>query len=138
MAKAKKQNPFLKNIRSEAETHTDFRRVLYTSKQMQIVTMSLPPGEDVGEETHKYNDQFFRIETGSALVTIDDASIEATDGDAIIVPSGCKHNIKNTSTQDRLVLYSIYSPPHHKNGIVQATKEESQTSREKFDGETSL
>ncbi len=127
---------FFTNIERATLTNNDFRRVLYTGKHAQLVLMSLAPNEEIGLEVHEANDQFFRVETGRCRVIIDNAVYEASDGDAIIVPAGAKHNVINLSATDKLKLYTLYSPAHHKDGIVRATKENANTQPEKFDGAT--
>jgi len=110
--------------------------VLYTGIHSQLVLMSLRPKEEIGMETHTENDQFFRFEAGQGKVIIDGNEYEVGDGVAIIVPSGAKHNIINISDSKELKLYTIYSPPHHKDGIVRATKKEAEANDEEFDGKT--
>jgi len=127
---------FFANIERATLQNADFRRVLYTGKHTQLVLMSLAPNEEIGLEVHEDNDQFFRFETGKGAVTIDDTTYEIGDGDAIIVPAGAKHNVINLSDTDELNLYTLYSPPHHKDGIVRATKEAADTQPEEFDGVT--
>jgi mannose-6-phosphate isomerase-like protein (cupin superfamily) len=127
---------FKKNIEKETLKNKNFRKVLYTAKHSQLVVMSLKPKEEIGLETHKGNDQFFRFEGGQGKCIIDGHEYRVTDGDAVIVPAGAKHNIINTSDRELLKLYTVYSPPHHKDGIVHKTKEESETSDEEFDGKT--
>lgn len=114
----------------------DFRRVLYTAKHSQLVLMSLKPLEEVGLEVHEDNDQFFRFEKGSGKVVIDGLERPAVAGDAFIVPSGSQHNVVNTSDTEPMKFYTIYSPAHHKDGVVFATKEEAEKSTEHFDGIT--
>jgi len=114
----------------------NFRQVLYTGKHSQLVLMSLKPGEEIGLETHPGNDQFFRFEKGSGKVIIDGTEYEVKDGDAVVVPSGAEHNIVNTSKTKDLKLYTIYSPAHHKDGIVHATKAEAIAQEAEFDGQT--
>ena len=114
-----------------------YRQVRYTSKNLQLVLMSLKPKEEIGFEVHEGNDQFFRFEHGNGQVTIDERVAEVSDGDCVIVPAGAKHNITNTSETEYLKFYTLYSPPHHKNKIVHKTKEEARTSNEEFDGVTS-
>ena len=123
-------------IESDATENTDFRRVLYTSEHSQLVLMSLRPGEEIGMETHRDNDQFFRVEKGQGRCLIDGNAYELSDGDAVVVPSGAQHNIINVSSEEELKLYTIYSPPHHKDGIVRATKEDAESNEEEFDGKT--
>lgn len=127
---------FTANIEKETLQNNNFRKVLYTAKHSQIVLMSLQPKEEIGLETHEENDQFFRIEAGKGKCIIDGNEYVIKDGDAIIVPAGAKHNVINTSDTEALKLYTIYSPPNHKDAIVRKTKEEANTHKEKFDGDT--
>jgi len=114
----------------------NFRQVLYTGKGSQLVLMALKPNEDIGMEVHTENDQFFRFESGEGKVIIDGNEYTVGDGDAIVVPMGAEHNVINTSTTEMLKLYTIYSPAHHKDGIVRATKEEAMANEADFDGVT--
>ncbi|MGZ4927102.1 MAG: cupin domain-containing protein, partial [Halobacteriota archaeon] len=114
----------------------NFRKVLYTSKHSQLVLMSLKPEEDIGMEVHKDNDQFFRFERGHGKCIIDGNEYELSDGVAVVVPAGAQHNIINTSKTEDLKLYTIYSPAHHKDGIVRTTKEEAEANEAEFDGVT--
>ncbi|HUX35897.1 MAG TPA: cupin domain-containing protein [Candidatus Paceibacterota bacterium] len=114
----------------------DFRRVLYTSKHSQLVLMALKPLEEVGMEVHADNDQFFRFEQGTGKVVIDGLERPAANGDAFIVPAGSQHNVVNTSETEPMKFYTIYSPAHHKDGVVFRTKEEADKSTEHFDGIT--
>lgn len=123
-------------IENDTLGNTNFREVLYTSKYSQLVLMSLRPKEEIGLETHRSNDQFFRVEKGHGKCLIDGNEYELRDGDAVIVPSGAQHNIINVSETEDLKLYTIYSPPHHKDGILRATKEEAAANEAKFDGKT--
>jgi mannose-6-phosphate isomerase-like protein (cupin superfamily) len=127
---------FNANIEKETLENTDFRRVLYTGKNSQLVLMSLLPGEEIGMEVHAENDQFFRFEKGEGKCIIDDNEYELKDGVVIIVPAGAQHNIINTSETQDLKMYTIYSPAHHKDGIVRATKEEAEANEAEFDGQT--
>lgn len=127
---------FNANIEQLTLDNDHFRKVLYTSKHFQLVLMSLLPGEEIGEEIHHENDQFFRFEQGNGTCIIDDNEYAVADGDAVIIPSGAKHNVINTGT-DALKMYTIYAPPHHKDGIVRATKKEAEENEEDFDGQTS-
>jgi mannose-6-phosphate isomerase-like protein (cupin superfamily) len=127
---------FVSAIEKETEKNDDFRRVLYTGKYSQLVLMSLKPGEEIGEETHKDVDQFFRFEKGEGKVTIDGVGHSIKDGDAVIVPAGAKHNVINMSKRANLKLYTIYSPPEHQDGVVRHTKKEAMASEEHFDGRT--
>jgi len=116
--------------------NSNFRKVLYTSKHSQLVLMSLKSEEDIGMEVHEENDQFFRFEKGQGKCIIDGNEYELSDGVAVVVPTGAQHNIINTSKTEDLKLYTIYSPPHHKDGIVRATKEEAEANAPEFDGVT--
>ncbi len=128
---------FHANIEQDTIANDNFRKVVYTGKHCQLVLMSLQPREDIGLEVHNENDQFFRFDAGSGQVVIDDNTYEVTDGSAIIVPAGAQHNVINTSQTESLKLYTIYSPAHHKDGIVRATKAEAEANEEDFDGVTS-
>lgn len=128
---------FFANIEKETLENNDFRRVLYTSKHSQLVLMSLRPGEEIGMEVHEENDQFFRFEKGEGKCIIDGNEYKLEDGVAIVVPAGAEHNVVNTSETEDLKLYTIYSPAHHKDGIVRKTKEEAEANEADFDGETS-
>jgi mannose-6-phosphate isomerase-like protein (cupin superfamily) len=127
---------FNANIEKETLANTDYRRVLYTGQHSQLVLMCLKPGEEIGLETHTKNDQFFRIEAGQGKCIIDGNEYALVNGTAIVVPSGAKHNVINTSDTEDLKLYTIYSPAHHKAGIVRATKAEAEANEAEFDGET--
>ena len=127
---------FKANIEKDTLENRKFRKVLYTGKHCQLVLMSLGPKEDIGMETHTENDQFFRFEAGQGKVIIDGNEYEVGDGVAVIVPAGAKHNVINTSDSKELKLYTIYSPAHHKDGIVRATKKEAEANDEEFDGKT--
>lgn len=126
---------FIGPIERTTEENGDFRRVLYTGKHLQLVLMSLAPGEAIGEEVHKDTDQFFRIEAGKGVLVIDGKSSDINEGDAIVVPAGARHNVTNTS-QKPMKLYTLYSPPHHRDGFVAATKAKAEASTEHFDGKT--
>jgi mannose-6-phosphate isomerase-like protein (cupin superfamily) len=127
---------FKANIEKETLANDNFRKVLYTGRHSQLVLMSLEPNQDIGMETHTENDQFFRFEQGQGRVIIDGNEYEVGDGSAIIVPAGAEHNVVNASNTETLKLYTIYSPAHHKDGIVRATKEEAEANEAEFDGET--
>jgi mannose-6-phosphate isomerase-like protein (cupin superfamily) len=124
------------NIEKDTLGNTDFRRVLYTGKHSQLVLMSLPPGEAIGEEVHGHLDQFFRFEEGEGVVVIDKVKHRVGDGDAVIVPAGAQHNVVNTSKKESLKLYTIYSPPEHIDGTVRHTKAQALAEPEEFDGRT--
>jgi len=127
---------FVADIEELTEQNRDFRRVLYTGKQIQLVLMSLLPGEEIGDEVHEDRDQFFRIEKGEGEVWIDGNRSMIKSDDAIIVPAGARHNIANTGERP-LRLYTLYAPPEHSDGTVHVTKAESEASDEHFDGKTS-
>ncbi len=124
------------NIEEDTRENVNFRKVLYTGEHSQLVLMSLKPGQDIGLEIHEGNDQFFRFEAGEGRVVINGTEYEVKDGTAIVVPSGAEHNVINTSEIEDLKLYTIYSPAHHKDGIVRATKEEAMANEAEFDGVT--
>jgi mannose-6-phosphate isomerase-like protein (cupin superfamily) len=127
---------FVTDIEAATTTNTDYRRVLYTGKYCQLVLMSLKPGEEIGEEVHDDVDQFFRFEEGEGEVVIDGARNPVKDGSGVIVPSGARHNVVNTSTTEDLKLYTIYSPPEHQDGVVRKTKRAADEQEEHFDGKT--
>ncbi|MSU45008.1 MAG: cupin domain-containing protein [Candidatus Zambryskibacteria bacterium] len=124
------------NIEKLTKENTNFRKVLYTGEESQLVLMSLFPGQDIGFEVHNENDQFFRFEDGTGKVVINGSEYEVSDGDAVVVPKGATHNVINTSVNTSLKLYTIYSPAHHKDGVVRSTKEEAIENEEEFDGVT--
>jgi mannose-6-phosphate isomerase-like protein (cupin superfamily) len=124
---------FVEDIEKLTEDNTDFRRVLYTGKHLQLVLMALQPGEEVGEEVHHTHDQFFRVESGEGEVWIDGRKTEIEDDDAIIVPAGARHNVVNSGAKP-LKFYTIYGPPEHRDGVRQARK--SDVREEHFDGTT--
>ncbi|OGG03962.1 cupin [Candidatus Gottesmanbacteria bacterium RBG_16_37_8] len=127
---------FTSDIEKDALKNRNFRKVLYTGRHSQLVLMSLKPKEEIGMEVHAHNDQFFRIEKGQGLCIIDGNKYQLHDGTAIVVPKGAKHNVINTSQTEDLKLYTIYSPAHHKDGIVRATKKEAEENEAEFDGKT--
>ena len=127
---------FKTNIEKDSIENKNFRKVVYTGPHLQVVLMSLGEGEEIGEETHKDTDQFFRIESGSGKCIIDGNEYQVKDGDVIVVPAGAKHNVINTNSEEDLKLYTIYAPPHHKDGIVRATKQDAEAKEEEFDGKT--
>lgn len=127
---------FTANIETDTRENTNFRKVLYTGKHTQLVLMSLLPNEEIGMEVHPDNDQFFRFEMGQGKCIIDGNEYEIKDGDVVIVSAGAQHNIINVSGSQELKLYTLYSPPHHKDGIVRATKAEAEKDGPEFDGVT--
>ena len=124
------------NIERLTLANNDFRQVLYTAEHCQLVLMSLLPNQEIGMEVHKDNDQFFRFEKGEGKVIIDGNEYTVGDGDAVIVPAGSNHNVINTSASEALKLYTIYSPAHHRDGVVHTTKEQAEKDNEEFDGKT--
>jgi mannose-6-phosphate isomerase-like protein (cupin superfamily) len=115
-------NGFVDNIEQLSLTNNYFRKVLFTGQHTQLVVMSLQPKEDIEMEVHPIVDQFFRIEQGEGTVVIDRVEHKIKEGDAIIIPAGSQHNIINTSDTEELKLYTLYSPPHHKDQTVHKTK----------------
>lgn len=126
---------FVDNIEKLTTDNEKFRKVLYTGQYMQLVLMTLKPGEEIGAEVHEGHDQFFRVEEGSGEVIIDGQSRAIKDDDAIIVPAGARHNVVNNGDQP-LKLYTIYGPPEHRDGVIHATKAQADASDEHFDGKT--
>lgn len=112
---------YVVNIEKEALENGNFRKVLFTAKHSQLVVMHLNPNEEIGEETHTL-DQFIRVEAGSGVTIMDDIETSISDGSAIVIPAGTKHNVKNTSQTEPMKLYTIYSPPEHRDGTIHATK----------------
>ena len=129
---------FCSNIESDTIENENFRKVLYTGKHSQLVLMCLKPNEEIGIEVHADNDQFFRFEKGQGKVFIDGNEYQVSDGFAVVVPAGSQHNVVNVSATESLKLYTIYSPAHHKDGVVRATKAEAEdpANEEEFDGVT--
>lgn len=129
---------YVDDIDQATVANEDFRRVLYTGKNLQLVLMTLQPGEEIGEEVHDDRDQFFRIEEGSGEVRIDGKANPVEDDFAVIVPAGARHNVVNTGDRP-LRLYTIYGPPEHKDGTVHKDKAQADRDHENdhWDGETS-
>jgi mannose-6-phosphate isomerase-like protein (cupin superfamily) len=128
---------FNANIEQQTLENTNFRKVLYTASHSQLVLMSLKPNEEIGLEVHEDNDQFFRFESGEGRVLIDGNVYDVKDGSAVVVPAGAEHNVVNTSGDRELKLYTIYSPAHHKDGVVRATKAEAEADSPDYDGQNS-
>ena len=126
---------FVGNIETFTEENGDFRRVLYTGNNLQLVLMAIAPGDEIGEEVHDDIDQFFRIETGEGEVWIDGVCNKVTAGDGIIVPQGATHNVVSTG-EEPLRLYTIYGPPEHRDGTVHSTCADASAAHEHFDGKT--
>lgn len=127
---------FNSNIEKDTLENNNFRKVLYTGKHSQLVLMSLKPKEEIGMEVHEENDQFFRFEKGQGKCIIDGNEYDLKDGSVIIVPAGAQHNIINVSETEDLKLYTIYSPAHHKDGIIRTSKSEAEANEAEFDGVT--
>lgn len=123
---------YIANIEKETLANNDYRRVLYTAKNCQLVLMSIMPGDEIGEETHEL-DQFIRLEAGEGTVVLDGVSTDVEDDFAVVIPAGTKHNVINTGAAV-MKLYSIYTPPEHKDGTVHPTKADEK--EEHFDGVT--
>ncbi len=128
---------YVTNIEKDSLENSNFRNVLYTAKNSQLVLMSLKGKEDIGMEVHDHLDQFIRVEKGTGKAVLDGVEHELSDGSAVVIPAGTNHNIINTSDTEELKLYTIYSPPEHQGGVVRATKAEAEASEEHFDGKTS-
>lgn len=127
---------YVVNIEDATKENDNFRKVLYTGKNSQLVVMSILPGDDIGEEVHDL-DQFIRIEKGEGKAVLDGVEHQVEDDFAIVVPAGASHNIINTSQDEPLKLYTVYSPPEHKDGIVHVTKEDALSDEDDhFDGVT--
>jgi mannose-6-phosphate isomerase-like protein (cupin superfamily) len=128
---------YISHIHNETITNDNFRKVLYTSKHLQLVVMSLQPNEDIGTEIHQNIDQFIRIESGQGVAVINGTETVLKDIDAIVIPAGAEHNIINTGNSV-MKLYTLYAAPEHKDGIIQTTKEMANMhhDKEQFDGIT--
>ena len=125
---------FVQNIESVAVENPEFRRVLYTAKNCQLVVMSLKPKEEIGAEVHQL-DQFFRVEKGTGEAILDGVRHAISDGFAVLVPAGANHNIINTGDTP-LKLYTLYAPPNHRDGVVHHTRAQAEADTEEFDGKT--
>lgn len=130
----KNMNGYIANIEKLSLENDSFRQVLYTDKNIQLVLMSLLAGEEIGEEIHDV-DQFLRVEKGVGTAILNDISHDIADGSAVIVPAGTKHNLINTGNE-MMKLYTLYTPPHHRDGVVHKTKIEAEADQEHFDGNT--
>jgi mannose-6-phosphate isomerase-like protein (cupin superfamily) len=126
---------YVANIEKLTLENSSFRRVLYTGKNLQLVLMTLQPGEEIGEEVHDDRDQFFRIEEGTGAVWIDGKRNDVKDDDVVIVPAGARHNVVNSGGSP-LRLYTIYGPPEHIDGTIHRTKRDAESHHEHFDGKT--
>lgn len=126
---------YVQDIEAIAIRNEDFRQVLYTARNCQLVVMALKPNEEIGAEVHKL-DQFFRVEQGSGEVVLDGVRTPVQAGFAVIVPAGARHNVINTGTEP-LKLYTLYAPPNHRDGVVHHTRADAEADTEHFDGKTS-
>ena len=126
---------FVADIENLTDANSNFRRVLYTGKNLQLVLMTLKPGEEIGEEVHADSDQFFRLEEGNGEVRINGEPTKIKNGDVVLVPAGARHNVINTGSEP-LRLYTLYAPPQHRDGTVHTTKAEAERAKEHFDGKT--
>jgi mannose-6-phosphate isomerase-like protein (cupin superfamily) len=129
---------YVDDIQARTLENKDFRRVLYTGKNLQLVLMTIAPGDEIGEEVHEDRDQFFRIEEGEGEVVIDGQTHQIEDDDAIIVPAGARHNVRNPGDAP-LKLYTIYGPPEHKDKVIHKDKAQAERDHDNdhWDGETS-
>lgn len=126
---------FNQNIEKATLENNNFRKVLYTSSHSQLVLMALKPKEEIGSEVHQDNDQFFRFEQGEGKVIIDGNEYSVENGSAVVIPAGAEHNVINTGDKE-LKMYTIYSPAHHRDGVIHATKDQALADGEEFDGKT--
>lgn len=117
---------FVTNIERDTIANNDFRRVLFTGPNTQLVLMTLQPGEEIGLETHGEHDQFIRVEEGQGVVRLGGEESVLRDGSAVVIPAGVEHNVVNTSDDAPLRLYTLYSPPEHPDGTVHRTKQEAE------------
>ncbi len=124
---------FVADIAAQTEDNDAYRHVLYTGHHLQLVLMTLPPGGDIGAETHSDHDQFFRIESGHGAVVINGTTHVVTGGDGVVIPAGAAHNIANIGDRP-LRMHTIYGPPHHLDRLVEQTKAVAEATIEKFDG----
>jgi mannose-6-phosphate isomerase-like protein (cupin superfamily) len=125
---------FIQDIEDLAVRNVEFRQVIYTAQHCQLVLMSLKPQEEIGAEVHKL-DQFFRVEEGTGRAVLDGVATTIHAGFAVVVPAGTNHNIINTGSEP-MKLYTIYSPPNHRDGVVHHTRAEAEADHEEFDGKT--
>ncbi|MGE3798073.1 MAG: cupin domain-containing protein [Thermomicrobiales bacterium] len=115
---------FSTNIEADTLENENFRKVMYTAPHLQVVLMTLLPGEEIGLETHDHGDQFFRVEAGTGEALIGGERHSLSDGVAFVIPEGVEHNVINTSTSEKLRVYTIYTPPQHPEGTIHRTKAE--------------
>ena len=125
---------YIGDIEKETKENENFRKVLYSAKNCQLVVMCIQPGDEIGEEVHDL-DQFIRIEDGEAKAVLNDVEYEMEEDFAVVIPAGVKHNLINTGDEP-LKLYTIYSPPEHRDGVIHQTREKAMEDEEHFDGKT--
>ena len=128
---------YIDNIERATLENDLFRKVLYTGSHAQLVLMSIPASGDIGAEIHDDTDQFIRCEEGEGKAVLDGVEYDLNDGTALVVPAGIKHNIANVSSTESLRLYTLYAPPHHKDGVEHSSKKEAEEDDEHYDGVTS-
>jgi mannose-6-phosphate isomerase-like protein (cupin superfamily) len=126
---------YVTNIENDSLENEDFRRVLYTAKNVQLVLMSLRGKEEIGEEVHEL-DQFIRVEAGQGIAILDGVAHRLSDGSAVVIPAGTRHNVINASDTEELKLYTLYGPPEHRDGTIHRTKNDALANEEHFDGKT--
>lgn len=126
---------YITNIETLSLENENFRKVLYTAKNSQLVVMSIKPNEDIGDEVHQL-DQFIRCEKGQGKAILDGVERNFGDGFVVVIPAGTRHNIVNTSSDKALKLYTLYSPPNHRDGVIHKTKADAEKDEEHFDGKT--
>ena len=126
---------YVTNIENDSLENEDFRRVLYTAKNVQLVLMSLRGKEEIGEEVHEL-DQFIRVEAGQGIAILDGVAHRLSDGSAVVIPAGTKHNVINASDTEELKLYTLYGPPEHRDGTIHRTRNDALANEEHFDGKT--
>lgn len=131
---------FVTNIEKDAVKNKNYRKVLFTSKQLQVVLMSIPPKGDIGTETHPDIDQFIRVEEGEGKIILNGKERAVSKGFAFVIPQGTEHEVINTSESEDLSLYTIYAPPHHQKDVVRKTKADAEDPKrkEEFDGKTDV
>jgi mannose-6-phosphate isomerase-like protein (cupin superfamily) len=120
---------YVTNLDREAMGNRDFRRVLYSGPNLQLVLMTLQPGEGIGMEMHDGHDQFIRVEDGTGMVVLDGRETPLTAGSAVVIPANVEHNVINTSTSDPLRLYTLYAPPEHPEGTVHPAKRDAEAAQ---------
>lgn len=127
---------YVDDLEKSTVGNENFREVIYTASNCQLVLMSLLPGEEIGMEVHDEGDQFFKFESGEGKLVINGTEHSVTAGYGVIVPMGAEHNVINTSSSVDLKLYTIYTPPHHKDKVLRKTRDEAIADGPEFDGVT--